>query len=413
MHNPIGIRNILLLARGGDTTQNHHQLTFNPVKPLSQYWRRRSPLRTVVFGTVVTVTALVAVPNLGSPHRSLVSSTTIVPSTTTTIGLSTVTTVASSTPVPQSLRLPWPSIASAAVVVPALSIAATSARQPVVPIASITKLMTAWVALQKLPLALNQRGPCLQVSASDVALYNHDVATDQSSVKVALGETLCEGMLLQGMLVHSAGNFAQMLIELTHMSDAQFVNEMNKAALSFGLKHTHYVDYSGISAGDVSTAQEQTVVAVNLMTNEPIVRHIVSLPSVKLPVAGTVASYTPYEGQYGVVGVKSGYTIPAGGCDVMAIDVNIDNTVIPIYAVVIGVHGANAINRSGFIGLQLLDMIRSRIRVETTAAGRVVQWIGWPGYVTTTTTTTSTTTTTGPSSTTSTTTTPSTTTTLH
>ncbi|MBW4079126.1 MAG: D-alanyl-D-alanine carboxypeptidase [Acidobacteria bacterium] len=385
------------------------------MKPLSQYWRRRGPLRTVVFGTVVTLTALVAVPNLGSSHRALVSPTTSVPSTTTTIGLSTVTTVASPTPVPHALRLPWPSIASAAVAVPRLSIAATSAQQPVVPIASITKLMTAWVVLQKLPLALNQRGPCLQVSANDVALYDHDVATDQSSVKVALGETLCEGMLLRGMLVHSAGNFAQLLIELAHMSDAQFVNEMNKTALSFGLKHTHYVDYSGISAGDVSTAQEQSVVAVNLMTNEPVVRQIVALPAVKLPVAGTVASYTPYEGQYGVVGVKSGYTIPAGGCDVMAINVFIDHTVIPIYAVVIGVHGANAINRSGFIGLQLLDMIRSRIRVKSTATGRVVEWVGWPGYVTTTTTTTApTTTTTGPSpSTTSSTTTSSTTTTVH
>lgn len=357
------------------------------MKPLSQYWRRRGPLRTVVFGCVVTVTALVAVPNLGSSHRALLSSTKSVASTTTTIGLSTVTTVATTTPVPHALRLPWPSIASAAVVVPSLSIAATSARQPVVPIASITKLMSAWVVLQKLPLAANERGPCLQVSASDVDLYNHDVATDQSSVKVALGETLCEGMLLRGMLVHSAGNYAEMLIELAHMSDAQFVAAMNKAAASFGLKHTHYVDYSGISAGDVSTAQEQSVVAVNLMSNEPIVREIVALPSVQLPVAGTVASYTPYEGEYGVVGVKSGYTIPAGGCDVMAINVDINHTVIPIYAVVIGVHGVNAINRSGFIGLQLLDMIRSRIRVETTSSGRAVQWVGWPGYVTTTTTT--------------------------
>ncbi|MHB1087915.1 MAG: D-alanyl-D-alanine carboxypeptidase family protein [Acidimicrobiales bacterium] len=371
------------------------------MKPLSQYWRRRGPLRTVVFGCVVTVTALVAVPNLGSSHRALLSHTRSVASTTTTIGLSTVTTVASTTPVPHALRLPWPSIASAAVAVPSLSIAATSARQPVLPIASITKLMTTWVVLQKLPLAANQRGPCLQVSANDVDLYNHDVATDQSSVKVALGETLCEGMLLRGMLVHSAGNFAEMLIELTHMSDAQFVAAMNKAAVSFGLKHTHYVDYSGISAGDVSTAQEQSVVAVNLMSNEPIVREIVALPSVKLPVAGTVASYTPYEGEYGVVGVKSGYTIPAGGCDVMAINVHIDNTVIPIYAVVIGVHGVNAINRSGFIGLQLLDMIRSRIRVATTTSGRVVKWVGWPGYVTTTTTTTTPTTTTTSSTSTS------------
>ena len=257
-------------------------------------------------------------------------------------------------------------------------------------------MMTTWVVLQKLPLASFAQGPCLQVSPTDVETYNYDVATDQSSVKVALHERLCEGTLLRGMLVHSAGNYAQLLIELTHMSDQEFVLAMNRAAKSFGLVHTHYVDYSGISAADVSTAQEQSVVAVNLMTNEPVVRTIVALPSVKLPVAGTVLSYTPYEGQYGVVGLKSGYTIPAGGCDVMVINVSIDHTQIPIYAVVLGVHGANAINRSGFIGLQLLDVVRSEIRLKKSPTGPTVQWAGWPGYVNTPVSTATTATTTTP-----------------
>lgn len=258
-------------------------------------------------------------------------------------------------------------------------------------------MMTAWVVLHRLPLSYSQRGPCLTVNANDFAVYNHDVATGQSNVKVALGETLCEGQLLRGLLVHSAGNYAELLTTMLHMNQAQFVAVMNRDAAAFGLKRTHYVDYTGISPGNVSTAQEQAVIAVALMANEPIVRSIVALPAVNLPVAGVVESYTPFEGEYGVVGVKSGYTGPAGGCDVMAINLTLDHTVFNTYAVVLGVHGANAIGRAGQLALVLLQSLRSRMKVESTLTGKSVKWVGWPGYVvappTTTTTTTSTTTT--------------------
>ena len=50
----------------------------------------------------------------------------------------------------------------------------------------------------------------------------------------------------------------------------------------------------------------------------PVLASIVNMPSVVLPVAGSVGSYTPLHGVSGVVGVKSGLTSQAGGCDVMA-----------------------------------------------------------------------------------------------
>jgi D-alanyl-D-alanine carboxypeptidase (penicillin-binding protein 5/6) len=256
-------------------------------------------------------------------------------------------------------------------------------------------MMTTWVVLHKLPLTYSESGPCLTVNAQDVALYNQDVETGQSNVKIALGERLCEGTLLRGMLVHSAGDYAQLLTTMLNMSETKFVAAMNKAARSLGLKHTRYVDYTGISPGDLSTAQDQSAIEVELMDNEPIVRRIVALPSVKLPVAGVVVSYTPFEGVDGVVGVKSGFTTPAGGCDAMAINVELGNTVITTYAVVLGVHGGDAIDRAGQYALTLAQSLRSRFKVTATSAGSSVVWNGWPGYVVapaTTTTTTSTTT---------------------
>ena len=47
---------------------------------------------------------------------------------------------------------------------------------------------------------------------------------------------------------------------------------------------------------------------------------IVKMPSVTLPVAGTISTYTPLLGLQGVIGVKSGFTTAAGGCDVLAVD---------------------------------------------------------------------------------------------
>ena len=47
---------------------------------------------------------------------------------------------------------------------------------------------------------------------------------------------------------------------------------------------------------------------------------MVQMPSVTLPVAGTISTYTPLLGFDGVIGVKSGFTTAAGGCDVLAVE---------------------------------------------------------------------------------------------
>ena len=44
---------------------------------------------------------------------------------------------------------------------------------------------------------------------------------------------------------------------------------------------------------------------------------MVQQSSVTLPVAGTISTYTPLLGLDGVIGVKSGFTTAAGGCDVL------------------------------------------------------------------------------------------------
>jgi D-alanyl-D-alanine carboxypeptidase (penicillin-binding protein 5/6) len=293
---------------------------------------------------------------------------------TTTLPSSTTSTTA-----PPALRVTvpvWPASGSAAVVIPSLSVAIASPHQPTVPIASLTKMMTTLVILNQLPLATTATGPCLAVNANDVALYHQDVDSDQSSVVIVQGEHLCENTLLRGLLVRSAGDYAELLLRLMHVGPTAFVRTMNQEATTLGLTHTHYVDYTGLSASDRSTARDQTALAVDLMTTEPIVRHDVSLPIVSLPENGELASYTPFIGQDGIIGVKSGWTTPAGGCDVMAVNQRVGTVNVTTYAVVLGQPGGDAINHAGEAALALARSLRSSYMQAKTPTSAPVVWIG-------------------------------------
>ncbi len=248
------------------------------------------------------------------------------------------------------------------------------------------------------------------MNANDVELYNDDVALDLSVVKIVAGERLCESTLLRGMLVHSAGDYAQLLAGLTGLRTATFIAAMNQDARVLGLDSTHYVDVTGLAQGDTSTAEDQATMAASLMNDEPVVQAMVDLRDVSLPVAGIVSSFTPYVGQANVVGVKSGFTNAAGGCDVMAMDDRIGSAVITTYAVVLGEHGDNPLGTAGLDALTLSHSIRTLMARVGTISGPQVRWIGPTTDVvtttTSTTTTTSSTTTTSTTSTTSTTTLP-------
>lgn len=249
-------------------------------------------------------------------------------------------------------------------------------------------MMTTWVILHHLPLAVGQRGPCVTVNAHDVAVYHYDEATGQSDAKVKEGERLCENTLLAGLLVHSAGNFAFIFLRIIGLDETKFVAQMNHDAKSLGLLHTHYVDPTGIKPGDQSTALDQAMMAADLMSNEPVVRRIVAQPHVVLPVAGDLISYTPFVGFDGVVGVKSGYTVPAGGCDAMAVRFILKGVSITTYAVVLGQQGGDSINHAAEFALALNRSLRRYLTVQRTSQGTQVVWTGSRGDVVTTTTTT-------------------------
>ncbi len=338
---------------------------------------------------------------LGAP--SAATSTTTTTTTTTLPGTTTTTSVTTTTTLPSHVtHLLWPREGSAAVAIPQLSVEAASTPQTVQPVASLTKLMTTWVALHLMPLAPGATGPCEEMTPADVRLYNHDVATGQSSVAVAAGERLCEVQLLRGLFVHSAGNYAIYLVHLSGLSLGRFVGLMNRDARSLGLTRTHYVEPTGIDPRDTSTAEDQLNLVITLLDHEPVLFPIIALTHITLPVAGNVGSFTPYIGNYGVIGVKSGFTGPAGGCDVMLRRVEVEGHTVYTYAVVLGQHTSDPLGSAGNAALALSRSLVPSIGILHSPDGPSVTWIGSASDVVTTTTTTTTTTTVPPETTTTT-----------
>ncbi|MGH3732576.1 MAG: D-alanyl-D-alanine carboxypeptidase family protein [Acidimicrobiales bacterium] len=255
--------------------------------------------------------------------------------------------------VPASASLAWPSVGSAALDIPSLGVVSAHDNS-VVPIASLTKMMTAYVALLEDPLSIGETGPCHTVTSEDVTTYDQLIGLDASSVPVIVGEQLCESDLLNGVLVHSAANYAVMLANLVVGPNEAFVALMNQEAQDLGLVGTSYADVTGLSSLSVSTALDQARLAALLMKSS-LVREIVIQQSVALPFAGVEESYTPDVGIDNVIGVKSGRTAAAGGCDVMAMTFRDGARTRVLYAVVLGQQGGNLLTPAGDAALALAN----------------------------------------------------------
>ena len=214
-------------------------------------------------------------------------------------------------------ELRWPVSGEAAVAVAGVGLVGESPDQRPVPIASLTKMMTALVVLGDHPLAPGAAGPALLLSPSDVREWKRDVRAGDSAVEVRAGEVMSEYQALEALLVPSGDNIADRLAIWDAGSIAAFVAKMNLAARRLGLESTRYADPSGVDPGSAGSAAEQALVASKLMA-DPVAREIVSRSRINLPVVGVLGNRNPALGVDGIIGVKGGYSSHARNCLVTA-----------------------------------------------------------------------------------------------
>jgi D-alanyl-D-alanine carboxypeptidase (penicillin-binding protein 5/6) len=271
----------------------------------------------------------------------------------------------------------WPKVGQAAVAVRGVGIVSRSANERPVPIASLTKMMTALVVLHDHPLLPGEAGPGIRVTAADVGNYQAETVAGDSTVAVAAGESLSEYQLLEALLVPSGDNIADMLATWDAGSIGAFVVKMNAMAQTLGLASTHYADASGVSAASVSTAADQARLAADLMGN-PVVRGIVRRTNLAFPVAKKIWNANPAIGTDGIVGVKSGWSIKAAGCLVTAAFRAVAQRGVLVIAVTLGQPGGiwDAVKIDEAL---LTTATEALVAYQVTAAGVTIATITLPG----------------------------------
>ena len=230
---------------------------------------------------------------------------------------STPSTAASSTDVPRIGRAVlgnvWPADGQAAFVQGGQSQIHVGPNQHAAAIASVAKVMTAYLVLRDHPLRAGEDGPTITLTDADVADTDRRAGHDESVVSIAAGEQLTERQAMQALLLPSANNIAALLARWDAGSADRFVARMNATARSLGMIHTRYTDPSGYDDATVSTAADQVRIVDRAM-RLPVFASIVASPSAVLPVAGAVHNTNTLLGHGGFVGVKTGSTAAAGGC---------------------------------------------------------------------------------------------------
>jgi D-alanyl-D-alanine carboxypeptidase (penicillin-binding protein 5/6) len=291
-------------------------------------------------------------------------------------------TVADTLTVPGTAALPWPHVGQAVLAVDGAGIVGSSGptgRR--VPIASVAKVMTAYVALTDHPLAPGEPGPGLTVSAADAAAYAGQVAGRQSVVKLAAGERLTERQALQALLIASADNVAQILARWDAGSTRAFVAKMNRTAAALGMTSTRYTDPSGLDAGTVSTALDQLALARRAL-DVPELAAIAGQSRAVIPVAGTIRNYNTLLGTDGITGLKTGSTTPAGGCLVFTARQQVDGRPVTVLGVVLGQPGTRAtiLPKVLAVSHRLVLAVRKTLTTTTVVrAGRPVATRPGPG----------------------------------
>ncbi|GAA0944640.1 serine hydrolase [Nonomuraea longicatena] len=209
-----------------------------------------------------------------------------------------------------SVSLPWPEEGQSAVEVEGIGSLGVSGEQRPVPIASVTKIMTAHVILGRHPLAPGDDGPLITV---DAAAAEESHTRVESTAPVREGQRIRLRHALELMLVPSGNNVARLLARWEAGSQERFVGRMNAAARRLGMDDTRYTGASGNEDSTVSTAADQLILARKAMA-DPVFREVVAGTHTVVPGEGrSLPNTNTLLGRDGVIGVKTGSGTVAGG----------------------------------------------------------------------------------------------------
>ncbi len=183
------------------------------------------------------------------------------------------------------------------------------------PMASLTKIMTAIVALE------NPR-------KDDRYLVKSEDLVGEDSMGLTVNEELNLEELLYGMILHSGNDAAEVLASNYNNGRIAFIKAMNDKAKSLGLKDTNFTNPSGLEGdGDqYTTTYDLMVITRYALVNFPLFAKVSAtfeqtIPQTETHKAFFLENETNLISSYpGVKGVKTGFTPEAGYCLVTYLD---------------------------------------------------------------------------------------------
>jgi D-alanyl-D-alanine carboxypeptidase (penicillin-binding protein 5/6) len=179
----------------------------------------------------------------------------------------------------------------------------------VLPMASLTKIMTALIVVDRTrpndPVRITQAA--LDYQGSGIGM-------------LPKGRRVRAEALLDGLLIVSGNDAAIALAVHVSGNERRFVGLMNRRASKWGLTCTHFVSSHGLEPGNRSCARDLAVLT-RLAMAKPRIRRIVRLSQAELrfPIKGGklfLSGHNPLIrlGYPGTIGLKTGYTEVAGRC---------------------------------------------------------------------------------------------------
>jgi D-alanyl-D-alanine endopeptidase (penicillin-binding protein 7) len=183
----------------------------------------------------------------------------------------------------------------------------------VVPIASITKLMTAMVTLDaQLPL-----GDPVAITDEDIDLHKG------TRSRLPIGTTLTRAEMLHLALMASENRAASALGNSHPGGQAAFVAAMNAKAAALGMKDTRFVEPTGLSSDNVSSAPDLAKL-VTAAKDYPLIREYSTSTALDVEIRGRRVAFTNTNGLVRAgdweIGVsKTGFIREAGRCLVMQV----------------------------------------------------------------------------------------------
>ncbi|WP_242645146.1 serine hydrolase [Candidatus Ichthyocystis hellenicum] len=143
----------------------------------------------------------------------------------------------------------------------------------VLPIASLTKLMTAIVVLD----SKENLSKKIKITKADYDNIRH------SRSHVEKNTVMTKKTALMLSLMASDNRTAHALARSSKIGYKKFITAMNQKSLSLGLINTHYKDPTGSQTYNVSTAEE-LVKIIKEAERYSIIRHLSTTPSAKIPI---------------------------------------------------------------------------------------------------------------------------------